>query len=285
MQPFHLAELLRSGRLWAAWSEASRWAHAKSSNIWTLLGPCGFDNLLPAWMRMGVGNWLRGGYAGWGRNTEWTIAPWIRPDFARRMDLRARSVANIRRAHYACQPVGLSLTLWGIRQSYRDFSRMHLAAPQGMMLTHPFRDPRVFSLGIGIQSRVRPQPLPGVQKPILAAAMRGILPECILNRRRKGHFNEIYYVGLSRNLRNLEALIEQAPIDDLDFLDRATLLDCLQRAALGNAADAPSLAPLDRTLSLLHWLARQHMTGGSSTDRLRGESGRRQSFDRASMAA
>jgi asparagine synthase (glutamine-hydrolysing) len=125
-----------------------------------------------------------------------------------------------------------------------------------MVLTHPFRDPRVYSLGLGIQSRVRPQP--GAQKPILAAALRGILPECILNRPSKGHFNEVYYVGLSRNLQRLEALIEDAPIDDLGFLDKATLLDCLQRAALGNAKDAPSQGAMDRTLSLLLWLTREH---------------------------
>lgn len=137
MQPFHIAELLRSGRLRAAWSEASRWGRAKNYNVWTLLGPCGFANLLPAWMRMGVGNWLRGGYASWGRNTEWTIAPWIRPDFARRIDLRARSVANIHRTYYACRSVGLSLLLLGIR-SYcgGQFNRMYLAAPHGMMVTH-----------------------------------------------------------------------------------------------------------------------------------------------------
>ena len=119
MQPFHLAELLRSGRLWAAWSEASRWARAHDYNVWELLGPYGFANLLPAWMRMGVGNWLRGGYAGWGRNTEWTIAPWIRPDFARRMDLRGRSLANLRRTYHACRPVGLSVALWSIRCTRR----------------------------------------------------------------------------------------------------------------------------------------------------------------------
>jgi asparagine synthase (glutamine-hydrolysing) len=266
MLPFHLTDLLRSGRLWAAWHEASRWAHARGCNIWTLLGPFGFANLLPPWMRLGVGNWLRGGYAGWGRHSEWTIAPWIRPDFARRMGLRERSLTNIRRAHYACRPAGLSLAVWGIRQSYGDFSRRHLAAPQGIMLTHPFRDPRVFSLGLGIQSRVRPQP--GGQKPILAAALRGILPEPILTRRRKGHFNEIYYMGLSANLRSLEALIERAPVDELGFLDKATLLDCLQRAALGNAMDAPSLAPLDRTLSLLLWLTQLSGTGESGGNRL-----------------
>jgi asparagine synthase (glutamine-hydrolysing) len=125
-----------------------------------------------------------------------------------------------------------------------------------MMLTHPYQDPRVFSLGLGIQTRIRPQP--GAQKPILAAAMRGILPECILNRPTKGHFEEVYYVGLSRNLRRMEALIEEAPVDDLGFLDKATLLDCLQRAALGNAADAPTMSAMDRTLALLLWLTREY---------------------------
>ena len=250
MQPSYLADLLRSGRLWTAWSEASRWAGARSSNVWEQLRRDGFDNLLPAPMRMGLGNWLRGGYATSGRQTQWTIAPWIRLDFARRMDLRGRILDNIRRIHHACRPVGLSLALWSIRQSREDFCRMNLSAPRGMVLTHPYQDPRVFSLGLGIQSRVRPQPGSG-QKPILAAALRGILPECILNRPSKGHFNEVYYVGLSRNLRRMEALIEEAPVDDLGFLDKATLLDCLQRAALGNAGDAPSMSAMNRTLSLL----------------------------------
>src|SRR5262249_17024154 len=58
MQPFHLTDLLRGGRLWAAWSEASRWARAWNCNVWELLGPNGCANLLPGWMRMGVGNWL-----------------------------------------------------------------------------------------------------------------------------------------------------------------------------------------------------------------------------------
>jgi len=255
MPPFHLTELLRSGRLWGAWSEASRWARAYNCNVWALLEPYGLANLLPAWMRMGVGNWLRGGYARWGRQTEWTIAPWIRPDFARRMDLRGRSLANLRRTYHACRPVGLSVPLWSIRLHYDSFSRSYLAAPHGIMLTHPYLDPRVFSLGLGIRSRVRPHP--AGQKPILAAALRGILPDCILDRPGKGHFNEAYFMGLSRNLPRLEALVEQAPVDDLGFLDKTSLLDCLQRAALGNAGDAGSLLPLTGTLSLLLWLTRQ----------------------------
>jgi len=255
MHPYHLADLLRRGRLRAAWSEASRWARASNCSAWKFLGPFGFANLLPAWMRAGPGHWWRGGYAGWRQQNEWTIAPWLLPDFARRLGLRGRALANIRRTYYSCRPVGLSLSLAGVRELCGDFSRWYLAAPQGMVLTHPFLDPRVVCLGLGIQSRVPPQP--GPQKPILAAALRGILPDRILDRPRKGHFNEVYYVGLSRNLPSLEALVQQAPIDDLGLFDRTALLDCLQQAALGNAANVQSLTRLNSTLSLLKWLSLQ----------------------------
>jgi hypothetical protein len=67
-------------------------------------------------------------------------------------------------------------------------------------------------------------------------------------------------MGLSRNLRRLEALVEQAPADDLGFLDKASLLDCLQRTALGNAGDAGATVQFDATLSLLLWLT--HQSGG-----------------------
>ena len=256
MQPYHLTEMLRRGRLWSAWTEASHWARAHNRNAWQTLGPYGFANLLPAFMRMGIGNWMRGGYAAWGRNTEYTIAPWIKPDFARRMDLRGRSLANLRRTYHACPKVELSVLLYGIRACQEGFTRLHLAAPCGMMLTHPFADRRALSLGLGIRSRVRPRP-GGGQKPILRAALRGILPECILNRQLKGHFNESYYIGLSRNLPYLEALVEQAPVDDLGFLDKAGLIDCLQRAALGNARDATAMLHFEATLSLLLWLTQQ----------------------------
>jgi asparagine synthase (glutamine-hydrolysing) len=168
------------------------------------------------------------------------------------MDLRGRSLANLRTTFYSCQPVQLSIALWGIRLYYNTFGRLHVAAPHGIMLTHPFLDTRVFSLGLGILSRFRPQPS-GPQKPILGAAMRGILPECILNRPGKGHFNEAFFSGLSRNARSLEALIEQAPAEVEEFLNKGILLDYLQRAALGNAPDARAVIPLNSTLALLLW--------------------------------
>src|SRR5207249_871939 len=103
MRPYHLTDLLRRGRLWAAWSEASRWARANNCSAWKFLGPYGLENLLPASMRAGLGNGWRAGYASWRQQSEWTIAPWILPDFARRFGLRGRALANIRRSFHACQ--------------------------------------------------------------------------------------------------------------------------------------------------------------------------------------
>jgi asparagine synthase (glutamine-hydrolysing) len=184
---------------------------------------------------------------------------WIMRDFARRMDLRGRILANLRRSFHACRPTGLSVALSSV-QLYQDgYRRLHVAAPHGIVETHPFFDRRIFSVGLGMHSRIRPQL--GGQKPILAAAMRGILPECILNRPSKGHFNEAYYTGLSRNLRYLETLIEEAP-DELGLFDKGLLLDCVQRAALGNTGDAGSLSQFNSTLSLLLWLTREHAVSG-----------------------
>jgi asparagine synthase (glutamine-hydrolysing) len=129
-----------------------------------------------------------------------------------------------------------------------------LATPRGMAITHPFLDARVLRLGLGIQMRFTP--LPGRLKPILVEAMRDILPDVIRNRRSKGHFNEVYYLGLSRNLAGLESMIHQAPCDDLGMLDKNQLIEGLHKAALGGAGARP-LQHLNLMLALLKWLSMQ----------------------------
>lgn len=255
VQPFHLADLLRGGHFIKAWRDASTWGLARNCSAWELLRTFGFSSALPAWSRMGARNWLRGGYAPWPDNTEWTIPPWVRRDFARRYDLRGRMLENTRRNRTSGQRAGMSILLSSIEVYQDGFSRCHVAAPRGILLAHPFLDPRVFTLGLGVRLRVHPEP--GGQKPILAAAMRGIVPDCILDRPSKGSFNEAYYAGLSRNLGRLQAMVERAPTEELEFLDKPVLLDCLQRAALGNAGDAGVLMQLNGTLSLCVWLLQQ----------------------------
>jgi asparagine synthase (glutamine-hydrolysing) len=125
---------------------------------------------------------------------------------------------------------------------------------RGVHLTHPFQDPRVVALGLGVQARVRPQP--GRMKPVLAEATAGLLPPEILHRRAKGCFDEIYYRGLARNLRRLEAMVRSAPIDGLGVFDKGELLRHLEEASLGGPS-ARELAGFERALDAIKWLAMQ----------------------------
>jgi asparagine synthase (glutamine-hydrolysing) len=253
--PTHLADLLRRGRLCTAWAEACRWARADGCNPWEILYPHGIANLLPPWSRAGLGALLRRGYASWRGQNDWTIAPWIRSCFARRYELRCRAAENARRTVASCRPIGLSLALAAIESRKGDFNRWFLGAPRGVVIAHPFLDPRVLCLGLSIQSRVVAEP--GSGKPVLAEALRGLVPDRLRNRRRKGHYNEIYFLGLARNLQALEAMIRRAPIDDLDLFDKVTLIQCLQKAALGDARNVRALNRFNLTLSLIRWLSSQ----------------------------
>src|SRR5262249_10517714 len=52
--PYHLTDLLRRGRLLAAWAEAGRWARADNQGLWQVLWPFGLANVLPAWLHSGA---------------------------------------------------------------------------------------------------------------------------------------------------------------------------------------------------------------------------------------
>jgi asparagine synthase (glutamine-hydrolysing) len=251
--PLHLTELLRKGRPWAAWQEAARWARAGNCSAWQLLCPFGINNLLPPWIRPGLGHLLRGGYTSWQNQRQWSIAPWILPSFARQYSLRGRAIEHLRRTYSSCRPVSLSVALAATTYNAGDVVRWSLAAQHGIVTAHPFFDSRVVGFGLGMQTRLNLEP--GRQKPVLGEAMRDILPESIRNRRLKVHCNEVYYLGLARNLRALEELVQTAPIDDLHILNKDTLLKCLQQAALGIAGDAAGVDRLTLTLSLLKWLS------------------------------
>ena len=52
---------------------------------------------------------------------------------------------------------------------------------RGIILSHPFLDPRLVAFGLSLPREVRQEP--GHTKPLLAEATRGILPEPIRTRR------------------------------------------------------------------------------------------------------
>ncbi|HET8840607.1 MAG TPA: asparagine synthase-related protein, partial [Ktedonobacteraceae bacterium] len=246
--PHALADLLQQLHFRKSWQEATRWARARNCSPWTLLRVFGIDPLAARWIAGTRWTSLL-----WKQGNDWSVPSWILPDFARRYDLRNRAQENARQAYQLCEQMSLSIVLSAIKNRAGDMSRWSLAAPLGIFIAHPFLDARLLAFGLGMQARIQPEP--GCMKPILVEAMRGVLPEKIVSRQRKGHFNEVYYLGLARHLPMLEALICSAPVEDM--IDKNILIQSLREGSVG-AVPVRQLQHANYMLSLLKWLCMQN---------------------------
>ncbi len=253
--PNYLADLLRRGRLAAAWGEACEWARARGSTPWRILRQFGLAHFFPAWRYGRLGRaFAPHRQRSLGELDDWDIPPWISQDFTRRYALAARANENASRVYREGHSTPSSLALHSIERRVGGPYRSALAAPKGIALSHPFLDPRLVCFGLGMQARLPPSP--AEVKPVLAEAMRGVLPEHIRTRRDKRSFNEVYYLGLSRNLVGLREMILRAPIEDFGMIERDILIRCLEEAALG-VVGSRRLQRLNLTLSLITWLSMQ----------------------------
>jgi asparagine synthase (glutamine-hydrolysing) len=255
LQPFHLADLIHAYRLRQAWREAARWAMADTCNPWEFFLVCGLYPALAGgthrlrWMDRVLGN----SGQGW-------LPDWLHPRFVRRHDLKCRLDENIRATYTAGPTTLLSVALDAIRSRCGDFNRWYLGLPLGMAISHPFLDPRVISRGLSLIAGTVPQP--GRMKPQLGEALKPVLPRPIIERRRKGHFNEVYYKGLARNASALQDLVARADIDS--FLDKQKLSAAIALAALGGLGTL-ACRHLNLALCFSFWLTRGPLaTGGHS---------------------
>lgn len=250
--PFHIADLIRSGRLLPAWRESRRSARAYNTDAWRIFWQFGAEHLVPTGLRSGLRSLLQRGRVDWRAQGTGTVAPWISADFARRHDMRERSLRQTKWLNSSGGSLGMSAALAGIQCRVGDRRRWTLAAPLGMTLSHPFLDPRLLRLGLGIRQRYRQEP--GQQKPILAHAMRNVLPPEILKRRAKGSFNEVYYRGLVRNRPLIERIIRESPVGELGMMDQEMLIECVRQTSLGVAFSVGGSQQMEQSLSLAQWL-------------------------------
>jgi asparagine synthase (glutamine-hydrolysing) len=139
--PFYMADMLRRGRLPAAWGQAAMWARAFNSNPWRIFRPFALAPLAPAWLQPGLGPLLRKGHADWANQSQLTIAPWVLPEFASRAGIQARIHARVRYACRSADTVVLSDALGRLRSTCGDWVRYNLGAPRNVHIAHPLRDP------------------------------------------------------------------------------------------------------------------------------------------------
>ncbi|MHC1743657.1 MAG: asparagine synthase-related protein [Syntrophobacteraceae bacterium] len=253
VQPFVIADMLRKGRFLRAWKESCAWALADNCSPWEILHAFGIRQAFPM---------LTGPARAFGSRPESgadllrqepnSIPGWIRPGFAARYDLRARAVSKEREIRRLCPETTLRQALGAIESRRGDANRWFLAASSGLTLAHPFLDVRLLRHGLGILAVTKAEP--GSMKPVLAAATRNLLPDAIRLRSWKGHFNEVYYLGLSRHWPYLESLVRSSSLEDLGVIRKDELTRCLRQAALG-AVGVRASQRLNLTLSLVRWFS------------------------------
>lgn len=252
LQPFHLADLIHAYRFRQAWREAARWALADTCNPWAFVLACGLYPLLA-----GGNHPLRWMDRVLGKSGQGWLPDWLRSGFVRRHDLKGRLDQNIRSTYAAGPTTLLSVALDAIRSRCGDFNRWYLGLPLGMTISHPFLDPRVIIRGLSLIAGMVPQP--GRMKPLLGDALQPVLPRPIIERRHKGHFNEVYYKGLARNAPALQDLVARADIDP--FLDKQKLSAAISLAALGGLGTL-ACRHLNLALCFSFWLTHGPLATG-----------------------
>ncbi|NEO77981.1 asparagine synthase-related protein [Moorena sp. SIO4G3] len=260
-----MASQLRQGQWLAAFSEAQRMAQGNNQSIWSILYQFCIGPALPMLMLGTIGTWWRGGFGRWPKVGKFAIPPWILPEFAQGTKMQTIGRQNAQRLYGGSAE--LSVDLWSLQASVGDWSQWYLAAPQGMHNSHPFLDSRVLSFCLELPTALRE--IPGMPKPVLQTAMRGILPEPIRTRRDKATFNDIYWLGLSKHLPCLEFMVRNSPSQELGIFDAQQLIHAMRQAAVG-IGNMEAIYHINTTLALIAWfdkmMAAQHQSLEAPTE-------------------
>lgn len=244
----YLADLLHQGRWRVVLQEARQWAHARNMSLWSILRESAIAPLLPAFLQEGISPLLHRGYGRWPKLGLFQIPPWICPEFAQNYSLWSKALATMRQLKR--YPVEQSFQQLGLQAAAGNWASWYVGAPLGIRISQPFLDPRLITYCLGLPKNLAT--IPGIAKPLLNVAMRGILPEPIRTRRLKVSFNEVYWTGLSQNLPHLEQMVEESRMNDLGIFDKRQLIQAMRQHALG-IGDVRSGSQISRLLAAIAW--------------------------------
>ncbi|MGW0363221.1 lasso peptide isopeptide bond-forming cyclase [Streptomyces sp. NPDC002990] len=169
----------------------------------------------------------------------WGMAPrlfdWVTPD-AERMARRA-----LREAAASAVPLhpdrGLHADLEQIRSCTRIIRQWdRMAARAGVPMASPFLDDRVIEACLAVRPSERVTPWQ--YKPLLTAAMAGIVPEECLRRTNKAAASMDAANGLREHRADLLALWEDSRLEQLGLVDGDALRRLAQRPATPELRDA-----------------------------------------------
>ncbi|MET9788699.1 lasso peptide isopeptide bond-forming cyclase [Streptomyces canus] len=169
----------------------------------------------------------------------WGMAPrlfdWVTPEaerMARRALLKAATTASPLHPDR-----GLHTDLEQIRSCTRVIRQWdRMAARAGLPMASPFFDDRVIEACLAVRPSERVTPWR--YKPVLSAAMSGIVPEACLRRTNKATASMDASNGLREHRADLLALWEGSRLEELGLVDGAELRHLARRPASRGLSDA-----------------------------------------------
>lgn len=245
---YYLADLIRQGNWNQAWKQSHQWAIANHQSLGSVLWEWAIAPLTPPWLRQGIPLLLRQGYSHWPNLQEFAIAPWIKKKFAKNQQLWPKLLDYMEQLSQ--YPIEERFNHLARQAAVGNWSNWYLASSQGIQINQPFLDPRLICYSFSLSREIKE--VPGMSKPLLQKAMKGILPEPIRTRRIKANFNEVYGRGLRQNLAQLIEMVNQSLIDELEIFDKSLLIEAMEQQAMG-LGNIHSGRQISTSLSLIAW--------------------------------
>ncbi|MFI1332150.1 asparagine synthase-related protein [Streptomyces sp. NPDC020845] len=231
----------------------------KSMHRWsaaTLLRYLASESSYPAWLA-GCVNRLPGGgpssaapRAAPGPDWEVTPAmpPWATADAVEAVHRRIRAAASLGPDPLAPLPVHHEMLRAAQVCGTMTRRASRVTEESGVSYEAPFLDDRVIEATMAI--RLEDRIAAGRYKPVLTAAMSGIVPGHTLGRGTKGDYSEELYTGLRHNRAELLGLCEDSRLVRLGLVDGTALRSLLT----GLHADTRPFMAFDPTLACESWL-------------------------------
>ncbi|GHH91224.1 asparagine synthase-related protein [Streptomyces capillispiralis] len=123
-----------------------------------------------------------------------------------------------------------------------------LTSPLGVAYHAPYLDDRVVEAALS--ARIADRYDTGQAKPVLATAMRGVVPAPVLSRSTKGEFSAEVYAGVRRYRRDLLALGEDMRLARLGLVDE----EAVRTVLLSPHPTSRTFIPMVATLACESWL-------------------------------
>jgi asparagine synthase (glutamine-hydrolysing) len=179
---------------------------------------------------------------------EKVLASWLDPSFVARSDYRARRRRLTPEAAAFRLPTE-ALQCQAMLSAMRPFALEPCLTSGYVDRRYPFLDRRVaeFALAVPVDQKVRL----GESRSILRRALKGLVPDAVLQRRTKAGPSEAFMRALIRQRHWLTTLLRDPRVCAHGIVDRAGLHSALNRVTHGHASDQSLLI---RCLSLELWL-------------------------------